>query len=240
MGIILSQENCKNLKELAYRYVFPYAGLLLVKLLSRTYRVKVLDPENEGRMLDGKSGVIYASWHQRLFPGIAFLGRRKPIAIMISQSRDGEFIARIAALFGWRPVRGSSSRGGADALRKITRLVRRGYKIGHIVDGPNGPHGVVKPGLLTMAQITGKPIVPAITSGQHRWVFNSWDRFMVPKPFSRVIFKFGDAVDVPRRLDATRFETLRLLVERRLKDLYDETDRVWTRPDQIREIFKRN
>ena len=228
----------EKIKHLAYRYILPYAGLLLVKFISRTYRVKIFDPENESRILNKESSLIYASWHQRLFPGITYFGKRKPIAIMISRSRDGEFIAHIAGLFGWRPVRGSSSRGGAEALRKIGRLALRGYKIGHIVDGPNGPPGVVKPGLLTMAQITGKPIVPTITSGQHRWVFNSWDKFMIPKPFSRVIIKFGDAIHVPRRLDENSFENLRLLVERRLKELYDETDLIWTQPEKVCEIFK--
>jgi lysophospholipid acyltransferase (LPLAT)-like uncharacterized protein len=227
----------EKIKHLVYRYLLPYAGMLLVKSISLTYRVRIVDPENESRILNKEGSLIYASWHQRFFPGATYFGNRKLVAIIISRSRDGEFIAHIAGLFGLHPVRGSSSRGGTEALRKIRRLSLRGYKIGHIVDGPNGPSGVVKPGLIAMAQITGKPIVPTIYSCQRRWVFNSWDRFMVPKPFSRVILKFGEAVYVSRRLDENSFENLRLLVEQRLKELYDEADMIWVRPEKVREIF---
>ena len=153
--------------------------------------------ENEKRVLDNHESLIYASWHQRFFPGITFFSSRKPIAIMISQSRDGEMVARVVDILGWCSVRGSSTRGGIAALRKLKDLASTGYKIGHIVDGPKGPFGYVKPGLLRIAQVAGKPVVPTITSAQKKWVVNSWDRFMVPKPFARVIIRFGEAIEVP-------------------------------------------
>ena len=184
----------QRFKSFLYRYLLPYGGLLLVKIITLTNRVSVVDSKNETDLMARHNSLVYASWHQRFFPGIAFFAKRKPIAIMISRSRDGEFISRIVDLFGWLPVRGSSSRGGLSALIKIKKLTLSGYNIGHIVDGPRGPFGVVKPGLLRIAQVSGKPIVPAIMSAQKKWVFNSWDRFMVPKPFSRVIIRFGQAI----------------------------------------------
>jgi lysophospholipid acyltransferase (LPLAT)-like uncharacterized protein len=220
-----------------YRYILPYGGLLLVKIIALTYRVRVVDPENESYFLDNGNSLIYASWHQRFFPGIAFFAKRKPIAIMISQSRDGEFISHIVNLLGWHPIRGSSSRGGGEALKELKKLALSGYKIGHIVDGPKGPSGVVKPGLLRIAQVTGIPIVPTITSAQKRWVFNSWDRFMVPKPFSRVIIRFGQAIYVPAYLNKDDFEKQRLLVEQKMKELYDDTDLIWTHRIKISDIF---
>ena len=221
-----------------YRYLIPYGGLLLVKALSATYRVRLYQPENEQAILDRHDSLVYASWHQRFFPGITFFSSRKPIAIMISQSRDGEMIARVVDILGWQSVRGSSTRGGVAALRKLKDLALSGYKIGHIVDGPKGPFGKIKPGLLRIAQVAGKPIVPTITSAQKKWVFNSWDRFMVPKPFSRVIIRFGDAIDVPPDLDAESFERKRLLIEQRMQALYEDTDQIWSDADRMALVFK--
>ena len=88
-----------------------------------------------------------------------------------------------------------------------------------------------------MAQFTGLPIIPTITSAQRRWVFKSWDRFMLPKLFSRVIIRFGQAITIPRVLDAQAFEAQRLLVEGRLQELYEDTDRIWQQPERVRAIF---
>jgi lysophospholipid acyltransferase (LPLAT)-like uncharacterized protein len=220
-----------------YRYCIPYMGLLVVKLISATYRMRLVDIENETGAIDKTGGVIYASWHQRFFPGITFFATRKPITIMISQSKDGEFMARIVDILGWLPVRGSSSRGGSEGLKRLKDLAFTGYKVGHIVDGPKGPFGVVKPGLITIAGYTGLPIIPTITSSQNRWVFRSWDRFMVPKPFSRVIIRFGDPIYIPTDLDDETFEQKRIMVEERLKELYEDTDLIWSNPERMNAIF---
>jgi lysophospholipid acyltransferase (LPLAT)-like uncharacterized protein len=108
----------RSLLFFIYRYLIPYGGLLLVKALSATYRIRLYDPENEQTVLDRHQSLIYASWHQRFFPGITFFSSRKPIAIMISQSRDGEMVARVVDILGWRSVRGSSTRGGVAALKQ--------------------------------------------------------------------------------------------------------------------------
>ena len=226
-----------TLNDFCYRQLFPRAGLLLVKLISRTYRYRLVDTEYEQRVLDTHGTVVYVSWHQQFFPGITFFATRKPIAIMISQSRDGEMIARVVDILGWRSVRGSSSRGGVRALKALRLLTKQGFRIGHIVDGPQGPFGVIKPGLLTIAQFAGAPIVPVITSAERRWVFNSWDRFMVPKPFSRVFIRFTPPIFVPRRLDAAAFEALRQDVEKQIKELYAQTDNWWRSPEMIRRYF---
>jgi lysophospholipid acyltransferase (LPLAT)-like uncharacterized protein len=216
-----------------------YIGLLIVKVISSTYTIRIVGTEIEKNVLKKKQVPIYASWHQRFFPGITLFAARKPIAIMISQSRDGELISKIVNRLGWRSVRGSSSRGGRDALREIKTLVHKGYKVGHIVDGPRGPLGIVKPGLLLIAQISGAPIIPTITSAERKWVFNSWDRFVIPKPFSRVIFRFGDEIYVPIKLQGTAFEEKRSSIENTLKKLYVETDSLWKDPVQVHRLFKR-
>ena len=194
------------LKRLIYHEIFVYIGLLFLKIVSSTYRIRVVNPEFEQNVLKRGQVPIYASWHQRFFAGITFFAKRKPISIMISQSKDGDFISKIVNRLGWTPVRGSSSRGGKKALRELKTLSKKGYKIAHIVDGPRGPLGVVKPGLLIISKVSKMPILPTITSSEKKWVFRSWDRFIVPKPFSRVIIRFGDAINIPKNLQGPAFE----------------------------------
>ena len=114
-------------------------------------------------------------------------------------------------------MRGSSSKGGGRALKDIKKLVLRGYKIAHIVDGPRGPLGVIKPGLLVIAQVSGMPIVP--------------------KPFSRVIIRFSDEVHIPRKLKGDDFEEKRLYIEETLKKLYVETDAIWSSQEEVNRLF---
>lgn len=210
---------------------------MFVRLISMSYRLKLVDEENEKPLLNTKGNLIYASWHQRFFPGIAFFSTRKPICIIISKSLDGEMAARVVNILGWYPVRGSSSNGGKEALEKIKELARSRYKVGHIVDGPTGPFGKIKPGLLRIAQAADLPVVPTITSGQHRWVFNSWDKFMVPKPFSRVIIRFGKPIPVPANITDDEFENIRLHIETQMRQLYKDTDKIWSDPEKIKTIF---
>jgi lysophospholipid acyltransferase (LPLAT)-like uncharacterized protein len=225
------------LKRLLNLPIFPYVGLVVIKIISWTYKIRVINPDIEKDILKRGDIPIYVSWHQRFFPGIVFFATRKPISIMISQSRDGELISKIVNVLGWHPVRGSSSKGGGQALKEIKKLVRRGYKIAHIVDGPRGPLGVVKPGLIVIAQASGMPIVPVITSAEKKWVFNSWDRFIVPKPFSRVIIRFSDEIHVPRKLQGSGFEEKRSSIENTLKKLYVETDAIWSNLEKIDRLF---
>ncbi len=228
----------KTFKFFLFHSVLPYGGLSLVKMLSSTYRLKIVDPQNEGDAIGRDGSIIYASWHQRFFPGITFFATRKPIAILISRSRDGEFISHIVNILGWQAVRGSSSKGGSEGLQQLKELARRGYRIGHIVDGPKGPFGVVKPGLLRIAQASGMAVVPTITSSEKKWSFRSWDRFLIPKPFSRVIIRFGEPISIPPDLDEDEFERKRLFIGARMKELYEDTDLIWTDSVRLRNIFR--
>jgi len=215
--------------------VFYYLLRFYLSLL----RVRVVGEEIALGCLADYGRVIIAVWHQRFLPALAYVAKFRnfePI-VMISQSRDGELISRIVNTLGWYPVRGSSSKGGRQALRELQKRVRDGYRVGHIVDGPRGPHGVVKPGLLLIAQASQMPIVPVIISSEKKWVFNSWDRFMVPKPFSRVIIRFGDEIRVSKNLQQSEFEEKRLSIENTLKHLYLETDAMWTNPAEIHRLF---
>lgn len=207
------------------RLVRPAEGL--IRLFAATYSFNILNEEAIDAVYARGETPIYASWHQRWMAPVIMLPRKAPVGIMVSQSRDGEFISRILARMGWRVARGSSSRGGREALRTLLGLLRSGVAVVHVVDGPRGPFGVIKPGLVALARMSGMPIVLSAVSPERSWICNSWDRFMIPKPFSRVIAKIDPPVYAPRHMSEADAEALRKRLEERMRALYVEADSFW-------------
>lgn len=183
----------------------------IVRLYSRTFRLTV---ENEAAWLaylQGGGKVLLCGWHQQFFAIIRQSERYRPYrpSIMISRSQDGEMIAGVAVKCGWLPVRGSSSRGGSPALKTLVEKLKETGLAAHIVDGPQGPAGKLKRGAIYLALATDAVIVPMYISADKAWHFNSWDRFMLPKPFSRITLRFGaminlTATDTPEELERQR------------------------------------
>jgi len=209
---------------LKYRLV-PLCYYLLRLYLS-VLRVRVVGEEAARKHFAKHGRLIAAVWHQRFLPALAYVTKFrnfKPI-VMISQSSDGELIASLASRLGLVPVRGSSTRGGREALMAILRAIKKNPGVIHIVDGPTGPKGVVKPGLTAMAQVTGAPIFPVIISAEKAWVMRSWDRFLVPKPFSTVTIRWGEPFVVPRGTRSDQLEEFRKQVERLLLEDHAEAD----------------
>jgi len=141
-------------------------------------------------------GFIYAFWHGRqVF--LTYLHRGDRIHPLISQSKDGELIARVCRAFGLTAVRGSSSKDGAKALLEMKTILDTGDRLGFTPDGPRGPLRQVQPGVLFMAQQSGRPIVPVAVGAKRQWVFKGrWDEFIVPKPFNRISMVYGEAFQV--------------------------------------------
>ena len=173
---------------------------VLLRTYSRTFRLSVENEKEWLDYLDNGGTVLLCTWHQQFFPIIRHFMKYRHYdpALMISQSRDGEIVAGIAERSGWYPVRGSSSKGGHEALKVMIEKLRQSRLAVHIVDGPRGPAGKVKPGVIRLAHATGAAIVPFYTSADRAWHFNSWDRFMLPKPFARVRLQF-DKMLLPGR-----------------------------------------
>jgi hypothetical protein len=196
----------------------------------RTYlpllRLKVIGKETAYDQIKKHGRIIVPVWHQRLFPALAYIRKFREIRpiIMISQSRDGELIADIAQRLGFVPVRGSSSRGGAEALTTIVRKLEENPAVGHVVDGPRGPKGKVKPGLIRMAQLSGAVILPLIVSADKAWIAGSWDRSLIPKPFSRVTVRWEEPFSVPRKADPEELDVLRRQIEDKLIRAHAEAD----------------
>ncbi len=215
------------MKRFLLRRILPYLGLFFLKVLYSTYRIRIINDHIERNIYKRGYRPIYISWHQRFFPGILFLSSKKPIAIIVSRSKDGDMISRIIEILGWQPIRGSSSRGGTEALQQIKMLAGSGYALGHIVDGPRGPFGEVKPGVIAIAKASGMPILPTIISAEKKWIFKSWDKFIVPKPFSNIIIKFEKEFYIPRNAGKDDFESYRAAVQKMLHTSYNNTDKSW-------------
>lgn len=167
--------------------------------------------------------VIYAFWHGRMLI-LAYSHRRREIHILISQHRDGEFIARIIHQLGFVSVRGSTTRGGTKAIFEMCDKVAQGYDVGVTPDGPTGPGFQVHPGTIYVAQRSGMPIVPITSSAEHRWTLSSWDRFIIPRPFSKAVVMLGEPILVPADSTAEELEQIRIDLETKLTKLTQKAD----------------
>ena len=182
---------------LTHRFI---TGLLyrMVRVYCLTFRFTVENEEAWIAYLKVGGKVLLCAWHQQFFALIRHFESYRPYrpSIMISRSQDGEMIAGVAARSGWLPIRGSSSRGGSQALKILVDKLKETGLAAHIVDGPRGPAGELKRGAIHLAQSSGAAIVPMYVSADKAWYFNSWDRFLLPKPFSRVTLRFGDMIQL--------------------------------------------
>jgi len=217
----------KGLSRFAIKYGLIPAVYAIIRLYFCLIRIRAVGEDSIMQHLHQGGKAIAAILHQRIFLVLTYarrFGKFAP-AVMISQSRDGDMIADVARLLNFRPVRGSSSRGGREALAKIIADLAEYSCAVHAVDGPRGPRGIIKAGLISMAQHSGVPIVPVAVSVSRAWVLNSWDRFLIPKPFSTVFVHWGTPIPVPATLDDAAFEALRREVEAKLRQMQDDADR---------------
>lgn len=141
---------------------------------------------------------INAFWHNRLFL-MTWFWRGFDSGIVASDSFDGEYIARTAQRFGFKVIRGSSTRGGSRALKQMVRYTREGLRMSLTVDGPKGPRYKVKPGIIMLAAKTGVPIVPMLPEAKKFWAVNSWDKLQIPRPFTRAKMFVGEPVFVSEK-----------------------------------------
>ncbi len=171
-----------------------YHGTLSVTEVNRSVREKVIE---------GYGKAIYAFWHNRFFP-LIFENRDSGIVILVSQSKDGDLIDAVLKKLGFNTVRGSSSKGAISALKALVREVLQGRSVALMPDGPKGPRYEVKEGVLALSKLTGVPIIPVSVVYSSYWELNSWDRFMIPKPFSKVIIGYGEPFLVDSDMDIAK------------------------------------
>ena len=211
----------------------PLAYFLLRLYLS-LIRVRTLHEDVLLQFLQTGRKAVGAVWHQRFLGVLGYVTKFSylSLSIMISMSRDGDWIAPVVKWLGLRPVRGSSTRGGKEALAVMVQDLAQNQAALHIVDGPRGPKAVIKAGLIRLAQLSKAAIIPVYISVDRAWVTRSWDRFLIPKPFSRVLVRFGKPIDVPEQMDSEAFESLRREVEKKMIDGHaqDDLNFEWEKP----------
>ena len=199
-----------------------FAGAILywiVRLYCATFRLKI---ENEAEWLDylEEGGrILICCWHQQFFVGVRVFNKYRKYRppLMSSRSLDGQIAAGVAQRSGFYTVWGSSSRGGGAALKEMISRIKRHRLAVHIVDGPRGPAGIVKAGIITMAHRADAAIVPAYAKADRAWYMHSWDKFMVPKPFARVTVNFCPKIKLPPAKDKADFENQRQMLENAMR-----------------------
>jgi len=202
-----------------------WAAVSLVRLFSLTYRWR-LDDRAGVTQENPQRSLIWVLWHNRIF-ALAFTYRRylptRRGAVLTSASGDGAIIAAMAARFGVAAVRGSSSRRGAAAMLGLIGWIRDGYDVGIVPDGPRGPRYRMGPGAVKLASLTGAAVLPVRIEYGSWWSFRSWDRFRLPKPFTRVTVIFEPLFDVEPGADDETLERRRLELENLMNPAH-ETD----------------
>lgn len=197
-----------------------YLLYALICLIYRTMRVSIVGQETYRNLCASENGVIGIFWHGRMLM-MPFLYPGNNISILISAHRDGEIIANVMKLFSFGLVRGSSKKGGSAALREMLKLLKSGSDLGITPDGPKGPAEIVKPGIAEVARLSGKYIIPTTFSARPCIRATSWDSFMIPLPFSRVVLYAGTPL---RYEDGEDMESFRSRIEASLKQANSEAD----------------
>jgi len=193
-----------------------WGGSTMIRLIGATLRVCV-SREEEAPAREARP-LIASSWHSCIIPS-TYICRNLGIRVMSSNSYDGEYMGRIAIKFGFVPVKGSSSRNAVRALLGLRRALQGGWTVSFTLDGPRGPRHKVKPGPVALGRATGVPLAMFHIAVDKAWVLNTWDRLIIPMPFSRALMRIGKSIPVPP--DATDED-----LERYQAQLQESLDRV--------------
>lgn len=177
--------------------VTSWLAYCLVSLIGLTMRWELSGGSGKRGEVAADQPLIYCFWHNRILPATIFF-RNLGIVVMTSQSFDGEIIARMIQRFGYGAARGSASRGGMRALREMAACLKAGFDVAFTIDGPKGPIYQAKPGAVQLAKLSGCPILPVCQTPSSYWELKSWDRFRIPKPFSRGLIAYAPPIYVDR------------------------------------------
>jgi len=207
----------------------------IIRFLSFTIRLREHNPEHVRQFWSNGRSVIVAFWHGRLLmvPVIFMLHRERAASGLISHHSDGEIISRSARLLGYETIRGSTGKGGLSAFRKLIRLLKDGSDIALAPDGPRGPRYRVQQGTIDLARLSGAPILPMAFSSSKKKIFKSWDAFLLPVPFSRGVFAWGEPIYVENNSNEEYIEDKRALLERKLMSITNLADNYFQKDEDV-------
>jgi len=205
--------------------VLPVLAFMIMYVISFTLRVKEIGKEKEAKLIKEGKPVILSFWHGRLFY-IPYYFRKTSSRwrILISSSNDGEMITQTISWFGYGKVRGSSFKDARRALIGLKRAVDEGYSVAMIADGSRGPCEKMQMGALMVSKLSGAAAIPFTVTFSKYWKMKSWDRFLLPKPFSEAVVIYGDPVVVPPDSPSEILEEKRIELEENLTQITNEAD----------------
>ena len=215
-----TEEKPLSLKQKILIALIPALVVLLQRFIGLTSRRVNLGREHFDALHLNHKPWIFSIWHTNVLYS-PYLLRNLNTAVLISASRDGEFITRVVHHFGNTSIRGSTSRGGGKALKEMILHLRKGLSAAVTPDGPRGPAWIVQPGLILSAQLTQVPILPFHYECTRQKVAKSWDEHRVPLPFTTFVCSYGAPISIPRELTPEQFEEIRLVVERAMLENRD-------------------
>ncbi|XDD46235.1 lysophospholipid acyltransferase family protein [Leptospira sp. WS39.C2] len=204
-------------------WLLPLIVVWFQRLIGFTSRFRILKNEQYEHLFQNKQPYIYSIWHTNVLYS-PYLHRNKNVAVLISESKDGDYINQVVHRFGNTSIRGSSSKGGSKALKAVIQHLKKGLPAAFTPDGPRGPAFVLQPGIIAAAQVTQVPIIPFHYECTRQWVLErAWDKHRVPKPFTTFVVSYGEPIQVPRNLNEEEFEKMRLKVEEAMLKNRDKT-----------------
>ncbi len=220
----MEQVRITLLSLLASLFIRLWFGTVRVKIINkRIYEEYFLNNRNKGN-------IVVASWHRHAIFLFYFFRKIKNGVAMVSRSKDGELVARVGKRFGYDSVRGSSSKGGGEALLAMINYMNKDGDpkfCGTAVDGPRGPARVLKKGMLVLAKETGSYFIPMACSGTKVITFHkAWDKTIIPYPFSTVVMEFHDPFIIPKDISEEDLENLRVRTEKIFNELTDNVDKI--------------
>jgi hypothetical protein len=214
----------KKIKRIKF-FLAGILGSLFVRLFVSTMRI-IERPDNyPERLIRQGENIIFAYWHAFMFVP-AYTARNLGIKVMVSQHRDGELITQVIMRLGFSAVRGSSTRGGVKALLEMIKDSKEGTAMAITPDGPRGPRFTIQPGIILLSQKTGFPIIPTSLGLTSYWELPSWDKFRIPKPFSKAALVYGEPIHIPPKLNKSEIEEYRILLEKRLNEMNIEAEQL--------------
>ena len=213
------------MKKFLFNYVIPYLLYGVVYLWCATLRMKNLNSEAEDQINSLTGPYILTLWHGRIFYLFYYLRNRPDYFLLISPSADGDLLAKLARLMGYSVIRGSTFKKAVPAARSLIRVLRDGQRIIIIADGSRGPRCVAQSGSVQLAGITRLPLFPMTFSAKNKVALKTWDKFIMPLPFTRCSINFGSPIYLTSRTSEELVEEKRLELEKQLNQLSSECDK---------------
>ncbi|MGJ4751779.1 lysophospholipid acyltransferase family protein [Leptospira kmetyi] len=230
------EENSKVNEKQSFKrkfliWLIPFLVVNLQRLIGLTSRRVNIGDENLVKLRKEKKPYILSIWHTNVLYS-PYLNKNAGAAVLISESKDGDFINEVVHRFGNYSIRGSSSKGGSKALKALFKHLKNNLPAAITPDGPRGPALVLQPGLIACAQVSQIPIIPMHYECTRQWIAErAWDKHRIPKPFTTFVVSYGDPIYVPKRLDEKGFEEARLAVE---KAMLENRQRAIDKAEELR------